>query len=160
MNAAGNPGLPSVQLRAVTLDDCALLLRWQTAQARRYFHRPEVPSAAEHRRWFDGRLAMTEPMLWIVERASEAVGYVRLDVADDRAEGMTISVLVHEPYQGRGLAAAALLELRRMMPKQRLRAEIHPQNIASQKAFEKAGYARVADNLMISDPAMPNREQS
>ena len=141
----------AVRLRAAEPADCEAIHRWQTAEARKYFHAPQVPSAVEHRDWFRRRMSQDHPALWIIEIGPDAVGYVRLDLLQDSNDA-AVSILVARPDQGRGVATAALKELRRLEPQRRIRAEIHPENLASRRAFEKAGYKPISAHVMISDP--------
>jgi RimJ/RimL family protein N-acetyltransferase len=140
-----------VRLRSARLEDRETLYQWQTKELRRYFNTPRPPSFAEHQSWFERRAAEAEPSLWIVEIAARPVGYVRLDwPAKD--EGADVSILTDPAYQGRGIATSALLELRRLHPDLQLRAEIHPENVASRRAFEKAGYRAQSPTVMVSKP--------
>lgn len=140
----------AVGLRAVRPDDCDILYSWQTEEARRYFNDPRVPELPQHRIWFRERVAAKNPYFWIVECDTVAAGYVRLDKLEN-GHGLAVSLLVDRPYQGRGIGIMALKLLREMVPDLRLLAEIHPDNAASRRVFEKAGYRAVDNRIMVSE---------
>jgi len=142
--------MPATTLRLAKDTDCDLLYSWQTEEARRYFNDPNVPELSNHRDWFHERMARGNSSLWIIERGAASAGYVRLDRSEAGREGFVVSVLIDQQFQGRGIATLALKTLRELVPGSHLWAEIHPDNVASRKAFKKAGYQNMSPTLMVS----------
>ena len=142
--------MPATTLRPVRNTDCDLLYGWQTGEARRYFNDPSVPELSRHRDWFCERMARENPFFWIIEHGGASAGYVRLDKSDAGREGFVVSVLVDQHHQGHGIATQALKKLRELVPGSHLWAEIHPDNVASRRAFEKAGYREISPRLMVN----------
>ncbi len=142
--------IPAATLRPVQDTDCDLLYSWQTEEARCYFNDPSVPELSDHRIWFHERMARVNPFLWIIKCGGASAGYVRLDRREVGREGFVVSLLIDQQHQGRGIATLALKILRELVPGLHLRAEIHPDNVASRKAFKKAGYRSVSSRLMVS----------
>jgi RimJ/RimL family protein N-acetyltransferase len=142
MTAAGQR--PAVTLRPARNDDAGRVMEWRNdGDAVRFSVTGRPVSAAEHRRWFTAMLADGDVRLWIAEEAGEAVGQVRLDVTE--ATG-TVSIAVAREHRGRGLAVTMLRALIEVVAAEgglgRLKALTHPDNVASLRAFEGAGFRR------------------
>ncbi|MEX0338544.1 MAG: UDP-2,4-diacetamido-2,4,6-trideoxy-beta-L-altropyranose hydrolase [Arenibacterium sp.] len=141
-----------VHLRPVTPDDMLLIHGWQCEpDARRFARNPDTPALAEHEKWFARRLTKIacDPF-YIIEAGQEASGFVRLDPGS-APEVWEVSILISQGAQGRGLGRTALGLLRLMHPKRKIEATVHPDNKASQRLFESAGYLRIATDQFISD---------
>lgn len=137
-----------VSLRPATRDDCDRLLAWRNeADAVRFSGTRGGVDPLSHEAWFAGRLEQAGCRIYIAEHhdptANEpaAVGMVRLDVA--AGEG-TVSIAIDPAWRGRGLSHALLTlaqaEVRADCQMVRLWALVHPDNTASAKAFERAGF--------------------
>ncbi|MEO9576115.1 MAG: UDP-2,4-diacetamido-2,4,6-trideoxy-beta-L-altropyranose hydrolase [Tateyamaria sp.] len=139
-----------VCLRAVRPSDKTLIHSWQTAPGARQFSRnPKPPSFDEHSAWFDGRMTpMDQEPFYIVDAGGAEAGFVRLDAAQGQSH--EVSILIAPSAQGRGLAKAALGLVRLAHPMRNISAEVHPDNIASQKLFERAGYRRIDEAHFVS----------
>jgi len=118
--------------------------------ARRFARSPEIPSLKDHARWFTARLArQAENPFYIVSDASGApLGFVRLDRTG--AAVWEVSILIAQSAQGRGIARRALGLLRMTHPRRHITAYVHPENTASQRLFESAGYHRTAEDRFAS----------
>ncbi|WP_115719221.1 UDP-2,4-diacetamido-2,4,6-trideoxy-beta-L-altropyranose hydrolase [Gallaecimonas mangrovi] len=129
----------AVRLRPMTEDDCQRLYRWQCeAGARTYSRNSAIPDWSEHQAWFHRTLAAKGTKLWCIEQAQLPLGMLRLDwQSDDKAE---VSILLSAQARGKGLGLEALIQLQRMAWVTTLVAEVHPDNLASQKLFLKAGF--------------------
>ncbi|MFK7751056.1 MAG: UDP-2,4-diacetamido-2,4,6-trideoxy-beta-L-altropyranose hydrolase [Sedimentitalea sp.] len=138
-------------LRPVTMDDMALIYDWQCEpQTRRFARNPTVPKLAEHEAWFANRMsrAKRDPF-YIILSAGKASGFVRLDPASE-GDTCEVSIVIAQHAQGRGLGRVALGLLRLAHPKRKIAAAVHPQNAASQRVFERAGYQRTAPEQFVS----------
>lgn len=133
-----------VRLRPATEDNSGVLLEWRNdLEAIRFSVGGRGVTPSEHREWLSDRLADPGTHLWIAEQAGTAVGQVRVDV--DEGIG-TVSVAVSASQRGRGLGSAVLQAMVVAMETEagvrRLRALAHADNIASIRAFERAGFHR------------------
>lgn len=144
--------MSAIQLRPARLDDMAKVFRWRNA--------PEVRAASftdaeiawpAHENWFRQTLANASCHLLIGECEDEPVGVIRFDVAAKEGE---ISIYLVSGGSGRGvgtalLRAATAWVARHLPGLRRIVARVRPQNIASQKAFEKAGFCRKDKGLWV-----------
>jgi RimJ/RimL family protein N-acetyltransferase len=137
---------PAVQRYRPARDtDAELLLAWRNDDAvRAVSHTTHGVAPAEHAAWLQRVLADPDRTLLVVEREREPVGTVRLDREGDEA---TISVTVAPDQRGRGVGPKAIcesteLELAAHPQLDRVVALVKAENIASQRAFERAGYVR------------------
>lgn len=138
-----------VTLRPATPADADLVYGWQRIpRIRRYARNPQAPHYGEHKRWFSRKLRDPDCVFQIVEYGSRAVGVVRLDLVEEPST-YEVSVLVEPAVQGRGIGAAALTCMRRLLPQAVFVAYILPENTASRTLFEKAGYVFDARRQMF-----------
>lgn len=142
-----------VTLRLVTATDEPMILAWQRNPAtRRYARNPAVPTADEHHRWMNARLADPDCMFTVVECAQEPAGVLRLDKQKETSNTHEISIFVAPELQRRGLGACVLTLARQLLPGAELIAEVLPENESSAKLFSKAGYRRLDDGYLHSPP--------
>jgi UDP-2,4-diacetamido-2,4,6-trideoxy-beta-L-altropyranose hydrolase len=137
-----------ITLRPATLADERNLFEWRNGpETRRYSLDPREIGWDEHVRWFRNSLNRPDRHILIGELERQPVGVLRYDVA---GEGAEISVYLVPGHAGRGLGTALVKagtdwvagNLREVAS---LRARILPENVASQKAFAKAGYVESGD---------------
>ncbi len=159
-------GEPTVTLRVAGASDEERLFDWTNDPvARAMSTSSAVVPWEDHRRWFASVTRDPLRLLWIGERSGEPVAMVRLDLGEG-GEAM-ISVSVAPEARGRGLGKAAIrAALRHASTDPRIRvvlAQIRPQNAASLRAFEAAGFgsrspvpgAHVALVQLRADPRAP-----
>lgn len=100
-------------------------------------------SLAEHREWFEKKLNSDDSFIFIAEFDGRLIAQVRFDLNDDgEAE---VNVAVTENFRGKGRGSEILRRLSQKFlenfPKiGAIRAFVKPDNPASRRAFEKAGY--------------------
>jgi len=146
------PDGSALTLRRAGPEDEALLLGWQRHPAtRRHFRVPRPPSPDDHAAWLSARLSDPDCRLEICEAGGRPVGVVRVDERADGAEG-EVSIVAAPEGRGRGVGAAALRALRRLLPEVRLVAEVLPGNEASHRLFRAAGY-RLDGGLYVLEAA-------
>ncbi|MDF1795470.1 MAG: GNAT family protein [Coxiellaceae bacterium] len=140
-------------LREVTLDDATLLYDWQSDPAtRQYFFNTEAPSWASHHQWLKASL-LSEQRILLLAYNTNPLGVLRYDFAKNgQAE---TSIYVDPEQHGRGYGSAILLAGKAWVRQKKhainqLTAQIKPNNIASIKVFEKAGY-RKDNQLYVVD---------
>jgi UDP-2,4-diacetamido-2,4,6-trideoxy-beta-L-altropyranose hydrolase len=146
----------AIVLRLATKEDEAWLLGLQSQpQTRRYFRNPSVPSAEEHHAWMQRTLSDSGKILLIVEADGKAAGMVRLDrqAATDRESKFEISIAIDPAHHGRGVAAAALRIVRKLMPHAVFDARVQLRNAASTALFRSAGFVELSNELYRSAPA-------
>lgn len=95
-----------------------------------------------HEAWFARSLSDAAAAIWIIEVDGQPAGQVRVFLNDDWND---VDIYLAAPHRRRGLAQAALAAvvegLRRRKQALRLRARVKTGNAASQKLFERAGFA-------------------
>jgi RimJ/RimL family protein N-acetyltransferase len=134
-----------VTLRPAGPEDCRLLWLWRNDPTTRAvsFRTASIPWE-EHERWFLDRLGAADTRILIVlDARGERVGYVRFQLEGTDAR---ISVGIAPGHRGRGYGSTAIRlgadlllssgETRRIL------ALIKGSNPSSQRAFERAGFAR------------------
>ncbi len=131
-----------LHLRPVTDDDTARIFGWQCSPgARRFSRNPRPPTWAEHLDWTREILRRPDTVYEIVMAGAEPVGVLRLEPGAERLE---VSILVAPETGGKGVATGALHLARKLVPGRPLHAFIAPENLASRRAFEKAGFRPAA----------------
>ena len=97
----------------------------------------------DHKAWYAAALESDQRVLWVGEVDGEGCGVVRMDVEAD-AKGAEISVAVRPKFRGRGigrrLIRAGSERILRRTDVDRVDALIRPDNEASIRTFEAAGY--------------------
>ncbi|TYO98362.1 UDP-2,4-diacetamido-2,4,6-trideoxy-beta-L-altropyranose hydrolase [Geothermobacter ehrlichii] len=136
---------PDLMLRRATMNDCESIYRWRNdEETRRHIFDSTVIPFEDHQRWFENSLKNPDQVLLVAEATSGPVGVLRYDL---KGESATISVYLvpggQPPGTGPQLIRSGSEWLRQNYPQVlRIFAEILPENIASQKAFKKAGYIK------------------
>lgn len=132
-----------IELRAARPEDCAAIHAWRNAEeTRRHIFSPDEISYADHQSWFARSLENPDRILLIGEREGAPVGVLRYDLQGTEA---LVSVYLVPGRQAAGsgteLLRAGSSWLRQNCPRvRRIIAEILGDNVASIRAFEKAGY--------------------
>ena len=133
-----------VKIRPVCQDDCLLLWEWANdSGVRQWSFDPRPIPIDSHIQWFNGKLADPDCHFYIVEADDDqSVGQVRFDLLKDGTA--IVSFSVQDLARGRGYGSAALREASQLVFKERPIAEVVglclPENRASLRAFEKAGF--------------------
>ena len=132
----------SLHLRPATADDCRRVWEWANDPAVRAvsFTSDAIPWE-QHVAWFTRKLADANTRLWIAEQDGAPLGQVRFDLDGSTA---TISVSLDTTRRGKSLGAlliwSACHKLFRESAVDAVHALIKPDNAASVRAFEKAGF--------------------
>ncbi|MEM6557856.1 MAG: bifunctional UDP-2,4-diacetamido-2,4,6-trideoxy-beta-L-altropyranose hydrolase/GNAT family N-acetyltransferase, partial [Pseudomonadota bacterium] len=140
-----------VALRPVDRDDMEFVHRLQSEPgARRFARTPTVPPVEDHKRWFAVRLQnIADDPFHIVTLKGSRCGFVRIDRRDG-ALCWEVSILISERVQGQGVGHTSLGLLRLTYPMHDISAHVHPDNTASQRLFENAGYERRSEDSFFS----------
>lgn len=133
-----------ITLRPVKPEDCDLLFGWAndgTVRQNAFNSRP-IPYE-EHKVWFEHKLNSDKSLIYIGYMGEEAVGQIRIDIEGDTG---LIDYSIAKEHRGRGYGTLFLERIVCVMEAggmkvKKLAGRVKPGNIASQKAFEKAGYS-------------------
>jgi UDP-2,4-diacetamido-2,4,6-trideoxy-beta-L-altropyranose hydrolase len=138
-----------ITLRLATIADAEPIFEWRNhEETRRYSLQSDLISWEAHQQWFYNSLANPHRILLIGEQNGRPVGVLRYDCLEPTAgEQLQCKVSVYRtpgintPGIGTALLKAGSCWLQEQRPEiTRIQADILPDNIASQRAFEKAGY--------------------
>jgi len=137
-----------IKFRDAVIDDCDLIFKWSNDPVSREqsFSSEPIPYQA-HKEWFKKKLQDPGSHLLIFHQDNEEVGLIRLDKTGDE---WIISVNLEKKFRGMGLAVRMIEIATEHILQQDLKsiaAFIKPDNIASIKVFQKAGYKKTDQNL-------------
>lgn len=145
----------SIVMRRADEDDARFIHEARYAgDASRYYRNSAIPSFDEHVGWYRKALGDDDRIFLIAELAGEAVGQVRFDRFADRPDHAEIGIAVHETWRGRKIGTPMLEAAMKSALHSgisTIHAEVHPENRASARMFEKAGFKPVksADANML-----------
>lgn len=134
--------IEELELRALDVADKEDLYNWRNHPVvrKRSFH-SEPLSWEEHQRWFKHKSESPDTTIYIGYYQGSKVGMIRFD---DGAEGIKVSVMMNPDFLGQNLGSMLIqLGVKKIMETQAgkiITAEIKKSNIASIKAFKKAGF--------------------
>lgn len=138
------------ELRAAEKSDADLMYTWQSEpETRKYSRNADIPSFDEHIAWLDQKLADDKCLFTMVERNGVPSALLRLD---SRQHGYEVSIVVAPNLRNKGIGAIALQLGRALVPGHILTAHVKPENTASVRLFERAGYRRAADGMYQQMP--------
>jgi UDP-2,4-diacetamido-2,4,6-trideoxy-beta-L-altropyranose hydrolase len=149
-----SPSSLKIALRRATKNDCDSLFVWRNHPSIRQFsgHSHEIKWEA-HCEWFEKALANKRRVLIIAECAFEGtvkpLGVLRYDFGDSVIEAV-ISVYLVPESMGKGFGVPLLNAgtdwIKAEFPfLQRIKADVLPENKASIKTFERAGFHLIAE---------------
>jgi RimJ/RimL family protein N-acetyltransferase len=130
-------------LRVANQDDCKDIWRWRNCpEARKRFFVDRPVSWPEHKKWLASKLADKRTGIYIAEKGARKAGVIRFD---SQSGYLTVSVNLNPDFFGHGLGSRIIKKgtrkaLSRFPNAKMIAAEIISGNIASVKAFKKAGY--------------------
>jgi len=133
-----------VRLRPAAPDDEDFLLELRNdADAVRFSATGRRVRADEHHEWFAQRVDRPGTRLFVAVAAGGRVGQARVDVTGGVGE---VSFAVAPAWRGRGYGAAIITTLLDVLRQDHqcaaLEARVHPDNAASLRCFERAGFHR------------------
>ncbi len=153
---AGELRNANICLRPASADDCPLIWEWANEPAARAASFTTKPIPWErHEQWFAAKLNDPGCAFYVaVNGAGVPIGQVRCEVRDNVA---IISISLDPRFRGTGYGTKVIRkgseELFARGNVDTIHAFIRPGNDASYKAFEKAGFSKVADTLVRGQPA-------
>ena len=132
-----------LRFRQAVEADADMVFSWRNCKAVRLasFDSQEI-SLKEHQDWFRQSLERTDRSLLVVQDAQIPVGVLRFDRTDETVE---VSIFLDPALTGRGYGTVILLAgvawaRQNLAGTKVLRAQIKPDNPASSRVFEKAGF--------------------
>lgn len=133
--------LEGVRFRRPGRDDIRLLWQWSNDPETRMnsLSREPIPWAV-HERWFESRVDDPNTLLLIGYNGAGSLGQVRFELQGDTAEVSIATDPAHRGTVGSVMLNAALRRLRRNHRSVTVSARVRPDNIASCRMFESAGF--------------------
>jgi len=135
----------SIRLRHARTDDCQMLWEWANdADVRAAsFSTADIPWAV-HVTWFSNKIEDKRSRIFVAEDyQGSPVGQIRVDIDRREAEG---NISLAKEKRGRGFAVpaikAAVHQLFAEVDCDRVHAFVKPSNLASMKAFQRAGFVQ------------------
>lgn len=128
-----------LQLRKAEKEDLDLVYSWQQIkEIRAFFNNPSAPTYDEHTNWFIKRLTKTNEPYFILVYEGKDIGALSLTLNADKEYELGWYIL--PDYWGKGIGTAALKIAKKYGVIRPIRAFVKEGNIASHKAFKKAGF--------------------
>jgi RimJ/RimL family protein N-acetyltransferase len=147
----------TLSLRPARADDARVIWEWANERAVRAvsFTSVQIPWET-HVRWFNSKLSDPNCCLWIANDASGvAAGMVRFEQRNQEA---LVSVSLDESRRGKNLGALLIwIACRKFFREQcasLINALIKPDNAASIRVFEKAGFENAGQTTVQNQPAL------
>lgn len=134
-----------LKLRKVNASDMKDLFNWRNhPKVRKSSFQAEPLLWEEHRKWFGQKIKSGDTVMFIGTYEDQKAGVIRFD---NRLKDACVSVMLNPDYIGKGFGARLIelgvKKLRKQNNKVKtITAEIKEDNIASLKAFEKAGFQK------------------
>jgi UDP-2,4-diacetamido-2,4,6-trideoxy-beta-L-altropyranose hydrolase len=142
-----------IKFRRATQEDCCLLWNWANDTATRAASfRSAAISWDEHREWFNKNLANDGSFLLIAEESRTPIATIR--VQKRKSSIGELSITLAPEVRGSGLATHLIRHCEGKAATElglsELDALIKPENLASRRAFENAGYA-ASEKMQIGE---------
>jgi len=133
----------TLSLRKVIENDESLLFNWiNDPDVRRWSFNRQLITLDEHKVWFRQKFTDKNILIFILEDANAPVGMVRLEKKENK---ILLNYLIAPQSRGKKLASKmlkmAMIELNYYWKNFNVLAYTLPENIASIKSLEKAGFS-------------------
>jgi len=147
--------IETITYRSLENKDLMLLLEWTNEPETRSnsFHTNQI-SLNEHTAWFNKTLQNPNAIYFICQVNKIAAGLVRFDKNENFT---TVGINISSVFRGKGLSSIFLKECSKLYFLNNsliINAFIKPQNVASIKAFQKAGYRFIEETQINNAKAM------
>ena len=132
-----------INLRKVEITDIDDMFEWRNhLDIRKNFFNQEMISRDEHEKWFMAKLNDPDLTVYMAYHRKERIGSIRFESRD---RVIKTSVMLNPDFLGKGLGPKVIkLGVERFImeknPDMQIIAEIKKGNVASIKAFERAGF--------------------
>ena len=134
----------NLYLRKAELADLDLYYRWANdPEVRRNSFNTEHIPYEDHVNWFNKAIACDDVVLFVLVADDTPAGQIRINISDSVAE---ISYSISSEFRGKGygrrIVSLLIEKIKEEMPGiKTVIARVKPDNAASMKVFEKAGFA-------------------
>jgi len=126
-------------LRKVNINDINLLFSWRNDEnVRKNSFNTSCVTYNEHAEWFNKKLNSSDSIMYIFEVNNISAGVIRLDKMEDNS--LIINYSIAKEHRGKGYSIILLKMIKDMYNSYNLIGKVKSTNIASIKAFIKAGY--------------------
>lgn len=136
--------LNNFKWRQAQASDCAVLLQWRNDPVSVYYSKSQaVVSEEDHARWFANALRCNDTVLFVAELNKTPIATTRFDKKSIGSDVYLISINIAPSYRGKGMGKDLLLSAISKFSSLRnadLVADVHQDNLASQKIFVAAGF--------------------
>ena len=132
-----------IKLTAASKGNSRVLWEWRNhPEVRKNFFNSDPVSWEDHEVWFSQKLRDPYTKIYIATCKEHRVGVIRFEIED---KSIGVSVGLNPAFFGKGFGSAIIRYgtekfLKEIKPGKSVTARIKKNNIASQKAFAKAGY--------------------
>jgi RimJ/RimL family protein N-acetyltransferase/sugar phosphate isomerase/epimerase len=133
----------NLNIRNLQSDDIYDLFEWRNhPEIRKNSFNSNPVSLQEHEKWFKDKLQDQKTTIYIAFDKNHKIGTIRFE---DKSDYIKVSVMLNPEYFGKGLGSSVIKLgtdkfTHEKKPDKILAAEIKTDNIASKKAFQKAGF--------------------
>lgn len=130
-------------LRTVEVEDITDLFEWRNnPEVRKNSFSSKPLSWEEHEKWFKAKAKDPGTTIYVAYNEGKKVGSIRFE---EKGDAIKVSVMLNPDFFGKGFGAEVIrLGTNKFISEKRpavpVIAEIKPDNIASRKAFQKAGF--------------------
>ena len=136
-------GGEAIEIREIQDDDINDLFNWRNhPEVRKNFFNTNPISWDEHEKWFKAKIKDSYTSIYIACSGKDKVGSIRFE---DKSDVIKVSIMLNPDFLGKGFGSEVIrLGTERFIkeknPYKPIHAEIKRDNIASLKAFQKAGF--------------------
>ena len=136
-------GCEAIEIREIQDDDINDLFNWRNhPEVRKNFFNTNPISWDEHEKWFKAKIKDSYTSIYIACSGKDKVGSIRFE---DKSDVIKVSVMLNPDFLGKGFGSEVIrLGTERFIkeknPDKPIHAEIKKDNIASLKAFQRAGF--------------------
>lgn len=127
-----------------SLEDCLLLFNWRNMpEIYQWFNNDRPVTVSEHLAYFDESINAHDVALFIIQHNGNPIGHVCLK--ERTPESAAISIYIAPEFSGQRFGTAAIKQACAAAAQSGLSmivAEVRPENNASIKAFERAGFKK------------------
>jgi RimJ/RimL family protein N-acetyltransferase len=137
------PECDDIEVRDLQDGDINDLFRWRNhPDIRRNFFNSSPVSWSEHKRWFRAKKQDPNTTIYIACYEGTNIGSIRFE---DKGEVIKVSIMLNPDFIGKGFGSEIIRIgteklIAEKRPKKFIVAEVKKENIASLKAFQKAGF--------------------
>lgn len=132
-----------LKLRGVTSQDMGDLYEWRNSpEIRKNSFNSKPLSFDEHIKWFEKKSNDLDTVFYVAYFEKDKIGVIRFDMLND---AIKVNIMLNPDFTGKGLGTQLIrlgtqTLIGQRCPGRPIIAEIKEDNIASKRAFEKAGF--------------------